>query len=177
MRLAHIDRILEIEPWEHVRGLKTLTLAEEYLKDHFPRFPVMPGALMLEALFQAGSWLIRFSDDFRFPTIVLREAKNLKYSGFVLPGDTLELYAEVFKREDNLTTLKIVGSVKESPVVTGRLVLEQYDLSQRYPACRGNSTIAQEQELRESFALLFPFSKPPVTAVSSNGGSPTDASS
>ena len=47
--------------WSRV---KNLSLAEEYLSDHFPGFPVMPGVLMLEALTQAGAWLVRELEDF-----------------------------------------------------------------------------------------------------------------
>ena len=64
MRFVLIDRILELTPGESLVGVKNLTLAEEYLADHFPGFPVMPGVLMLEALTQAGAWLIRETEDF-----------------------------------------------------------------------------------------------------------------
>jgi len=49
-----IDRIIELEPCVRITAVKTLTMTEEYLADHFPHFPVMPGVLMLEALTQAG---------------------------------------------------------------------------------------------------------------------------
>ena len=53
MRFTLIDRITELKPGVSITAVKGLTLAEEYLQDHFPRFPVMPGVLMLEAMFQA----------------------------------------------------------------------------------------------------------------------------
>ncbi len=46
MRFQLLDRILEVEPGKSIRMVKNLTLAEEYLADHFPTFPVMPGVLM-----------------------------------------------------------------------------------------------------------------------------------
>jgi 3-hydroxyacyl-[acyl-carrier-protein] dehydratase len=48
MRFQLVDRILEVEPGKRIRLVKNLTLAEEYLADHFPSFPVMPGVLMLQ---------------------------------------------------------------------------------------------------------------------------------
>ena len=63
MRFSLIDRIVELEPGERVTATKSLTMAEEYLADHFPHFPVMPGVLMLEAMTQAGAWLVRVSED------------------------------------------------------------------------------------------------------------------
>ena len=43
MQFSLIDRILELEEGSHIKAVKTLSMAEEYLKDHFPRFPSMPG--------------------------------------------------------------------------------------------------------------------------------------
>ena len=50
MRFHLLDRIVEVRPGEALRAVKNLTLGEEYLADHFPTFPVMPGVLMLETL-------------------------------------------------------------------------------------------------------------------------------
>ena len=52
MRFALVDRIVSLERGESISTVKNLSLAEEYLADHFPGFPVLPGVLMLEALVQ-----------------------------------------------------------------------------------------------------------------------------
>ena len=59
MQFTLIDRILGLESGRRIVAIKNLTLAEEYLAEHFPGFPVMPGVLMLEAIAQASAWLIR----------------------------------------------------------------------------------------------------------------------
>ena len=64
MRFVLIDRIIDLQPGQSLVAIKNLSLAEEYLADHFPGFPVMPGVLMLEALTQAGAWLIRDMENF-----------------------------------------------------------------------------------------------------------------
>ena len=53
MRFTLLDRVVAIEPGKSITAIKTVSLAEEYLADHFPRFPVLPGVFMLEALTQA----------------------------------------------------------------------------------------------------------------------------
>ncbi|MGW8257129.1 MAG: 3-hydroxyacyl-ACP dehydratase FabZ family protein, partial [Thermoguttaceae bacterium] len=64
MRFSLIDRIVDVELGVRISAVKTLSMAEEYLADHFPHFPVMPGVLMLEAMTQASAWLVRYSEDF-----------------------------------------------------------------------------------------------------------------
>ena len=63
MRFNLIDKIVEVQAGVSLKALKNLTLGEEYLADHFPTFPVMPGVLMLQTLVEAGAWLLRISED------------------------------------------------------------------------------------------------------------------
>lgn len=129
MRFRMLDRIVEIEPGTRIVGERNLTGQEDYLADHFPLFPVMPGVLMLETMFQAASWLIRVTDKFQHAVVILREARNIKYSDFVVPGQVLVVSAEIQKREGQVTTLKVQGTVNGSVAVGGRLVLESLVLT------------------------------------------------
>src|SRR5262249_59147461 len=86
MRFNLVDRILEVQPGRLLRAVKNLTLGEEYLADHFPTFPVMPGVLMLQTLVEAGAWLLRLTTDFGHSVIVLRGARNVKYGTVLEPG-------------------------------------------------------------------------------------------
>src|SRR5438067_6210581 len=95
MRFNLVDRIVEVIPGRSIRIVKNLTLGEEYLADHFPTFPVMPGVLMLQMLAETGAWLLRITEDFRHSVIVLREARNVKFGNLVEPGRTLEVTAEL----------------------------------------------------------------------------------
>jgi len=79
MKFGLIDRIVELEPGRRIVALKAVSLAEEYLADHFPTFPVLPGVLMLEALVEAGAWLVRETQDFNRSVILLHSAKNVTY--------------------------------------------------------------------------------------------------
>src|SRR3954467_5835103 len=113
MRFQLLDRILEVEPGKSIRMVKNLTLAEEYLADHFPTFPVMPGVLMLQTLVEAGAWLLRLSDDFRHSVIVLRDARNVKYGNLMEPGRRLVVTVEIAEPlatpDQPLVTLKGKG--------------------------------------------------------------------
>jgi len=134
MRFNLVDRILEVEAGRRIRVAKNLTLGEEYLADHFPTFPVMPGVLMLQTLVEAGAWLLRISDDFRHSVIALREAKNVKYGNFMEPGKSLIVTAELMESDGSLATLKGKGEVEGNSTVSARFTLTRYNLRDRNPA-------------------------------------------
>ncbi len=136
MRFCLLDRILELEPGVRITAVKRLRADEDYLKDHFPRFPVMPGVLMLEAMYQAGAWLVRQTEGFSHSIVILKEARNIKYADFVTPGKELVVSAEILKQDATLTTLKAQGLIDGNVAVNGRLVLERFNLADRYPKRR-----------------------------------------
>ena len=134
MRFHLVDRIVAVEPGKSLRAVKHLTLAEEYLADHFPTFPVMPGVLQLQALVEAGSWLVRLGEDFTRSVWVLREAKNVKYGTFVPPGHRLLLAVELVRQEGEVVTLKGRGEVDGTQTVSAQFVLAGSNLRDRNPA-------------------------------------------
>ena len=154
MRFSLIDRIVEIEPDVRITALKTLSMAEEYLADHFPHFPVMPGVLMLEAMTQAGAWLVRYNEDFSHSIVVLKEALNVKYGQFLEPGQTLLVTAEVLKSGETETKLKAQGMVDGRTIVSARITLMQYNLADSRPWYEWNDQHIIEG-LRNQFALLY----------------------
>jgi 3-hydroxyacyl-[acyl-carrier-protein] dehydratase len=136
MRFNLVDRIEEVQTGQSLRAVKNLTLGEEYLADHFPTFPVMPGVLMLEALAEAGAWLLRASDNFARSVVVLREARNVKYGSFVEPGRQLVVQVDLQERDGNRATLKGKGEVDGQSAVSARLVLASYNLTDRDPSLK-----------------------------------------
>src|SRR6516225_6435282 len=131
MRFNLVDRIVEVQPGRTLRAVKNLTLGEEYLADHFPSFPVMPGVLMLHTLVEAGSWLLRVTDDFRHSVVVLREAKNVKYGSFMEPGRQMTVTVELTERGDGVASIKGKGEAEGQTTVSSRLVLAHYNLTDR----------------------------------------------
>lgn len=124
MKYRQLDRITVLEPGQRLVGERTLAADEEYLRDHFPRFPVMPGVMMLEALHQASVWLIRMSPGFDHALVLLREVRNVKFGDFLSPGETLAIEAEIFKTDGPMTTIKAVARKGDRVTVSARLILE-----------------------------------------------------
>jgi 3-hydroxyacyl-[acyl-carrier-protein] dehydratase len=133
MRFVLIDRILDVQTGRSLTAVKNLSLSEEYLSDHFPGFPVMPGVLMLEALTQAGAWLIRDMEDFAHSIILLKQAKTIKYGSFVEPGRQLELNVNLVAHDDRDASFKGVGLIDGQEMVKGRITLTRYNLRDRDP--------------------------------------------
>ena len=153
MRFVLIDRILDVQRGESLVAVKNLSLSEEYLSDHFPGFPVMPGVLMLEALTQAGAWLIRDMEDFAHSIILLKQAKTIKYGSFVEPGRQLELRVNLVAHDDRETSFKGVGSIDGQEMVKGRIILTRYNLRDRDPGLHQTDAMIVEG-LRDLYQTL-----------------------
>ncbi|HEY1190725.1 MAG TPA: hydroxymyristoyl-ACP dehydratase [Gemmata sp.] len=136
MRFHLIDRIDRCEPGKSLAATKFLALGEEYLKDHFPQFPVMPGVLMLQSCVEAASHLWRASTGYKHPVIVLRELKSVKYGTFMLPGHLMNVTVELTKTDPaaGTATFKAEGTneARES-TVKANFVLHGYSLAERGP--------------------------------------------
>lgn len=154
MRFYLVDRIDAHEPGKFLRGCKFLALGEEYLADHFPRFPVMPGVLMLQALSEAAAWLWRASSGYQHSVIVLREVKNVKYGSFMLPGRRMDIAVDWHKQDGDFVTFRGKGADDAGQqTVSAQFVLHGYNLSDRGPA----GVNADEQirtHLKARWALL-----------------------
>src|SRR4029453_2775431 len=135
MRFHLVDRIVEVEAGKRIRVIKNLALGEEYVADHFPRFPVMPGVLMLQTLIEAGAWLLRITEDFKHSVIVLREAKNVKYGKFMEPGKSMAVMVEIadFDQATPEVVFKGKGECEGASTVSARFTLKRYNLRECNP--------------------------------------------
>jgi 3-hydroxyacyl-[acyl-carrier-protein] dehydratase len=159
MKFRQLDKILAIEPGQSITACRTLRPDESILGDHFPQFPVMPGVLMLEALFQASMWLILSTEDFASTIVQLQTARNVKYSGFVAPQETLTVVSELIKHDGQTASFKASGHVEgpdkpRSPAVSARLVVERFCLADRYPHRTASDPLVR-REMRLRFQELL----------------------
>lgn len=107
MRCLLVDRILSIDN-NAIRGVKNVTMSEDFLADHFPGFPVMPGVLQIESCVQLFSWLVCSVTGFQ-KTARLSSVKAVKFKGFIVPGEQMILDVGVtrFGTEEGLFDAKI----------------------------------------------------------------------
>ena len=124
MKYNQIDTIVSLDPGRSIVARRTLRPDEEYLADHFPRFPVMPGVMMLEALHQAAVWMIHAGDNFASPLVRLCEVRGVKFGAFLAPDQTLEITASVTKSDGPRTTVKASATRDGKTAVAARMILE-----------------------------------------------------
>ncbi len=143
-----------------ISAVKNLTSGEEYLADHFPGFPIMPGVMMVESLVQTGSWLMRYTESFTYSTVLLKEARAVRFSNFVKPGQTLRIECKIHKRDEQQYVLKCAGTVDGEPAVSARLTLEQFNLSDHQLEMANTDRRIVEQ-LRDHFDSIWtPITQP-----------------
>ena len=150
MRFSLVDRITDLQPGKEITVLKNLTMAEEYLAEHFAGFPVMPGVLMVETISQAGAWLVRLSENFRHSMVVLQEARNVRFGRFVTPGNQLVLRCQWVKESEDTTTIKATGTLDGVTSVTAKATLRRFNLTDRDDMYQ-----AQDRRLNEHFRRMF----------------------
>lgn len=120
MRFQLVDRVLERSA-DRLVSVKAVTAAEEYLGDHFPGFPVLPGVMMLEALVQAARELV--SDGGEQGPLVAAEVRNVKYGNMVRPGQTLQVEVTLRGRDEAGYDFQGTGTVDGLVAVQGRFRL------------------------------------------------------
>lgn len=121
MRYVLLDRITKLAPPELATAVKCVSLADDVFVDHFPGHPVMPGALILEALAQLGGVLLEGAmrqqgrNDLH---ALLTMVDRAKFRRMVRPGDRLELEART------LAVQEAGGQVKGLARLEGEVAAE-----------------------------------------------------
>lgn len=132
MNFELLDSIQHLDD-QRIVAKRYLDASEDYLADHFPKFPVMPGVLMLEALTQAATWLLHRRHNFAKSFAVLKETRNVRYGQFVAPGHTLVVEVEWVKETPDGGTFKGTGTVDGETALTARFEMVYFDLGEKCP--------------------------------------------
>lgn len=106
-----IDTVEELEAGVRAVAKKCVSYNEPYFAGHFPKEPVMPGVLIIEALAQTGAVAILSMEENRGKTAYFAGINSAKFKQKVVPGDILTLETEIIKQKGPLGVGKAVAKV------------------------------------------------------------------
>lgn len=125
-----VDRVVEYEANTRIVALKNVTINEPFFQGHFVDHPVMPGVLVIEALAQAGGILTQLSRTTESPEDKLSylvKIDNARFARMVMPGDVLELRAEIKRVMRNMTFYTCVARVEGVEVASAEILCAESD--------------------------------------------------
>ena len=116
-----VDYIEDYDPGEFAGGYKCVTFREDFFRGHFPKEPVMPGGLMVEALAQVGAVAILSLEDMKGITAYFGGINKCKFRRKVVPGDKLRLETKIIRRKGPVGIGSAVASVDGEVAVEAEL--------------------------------------------------------
>ncbi|MCP4758666.1 MAG: beta-hydroxyacyl-ACP dehydratase [Planctomycetes bacterium] len=125
MHFNLIDNVLELGD-DHIVARKQVSSAEEYLADHFPDFPILPGVMMLETMVQAARHLLGAT---RKGAWVAGEVRAVKYGAMVRPGQSLRVEVSISDpNEAGIISCRGTGTIEGDPgdgatAISGRFTM------------------------------------------------------
>ncbi|MBP1625778.1 MAG: lpxC fabZ [Holophagaceae bacterium] len=102
-----VDRILDFEAGQWIRGIKNISIGEHVFQGHFPKQPVFPGVLIVEAMAQTGGCLIMQDIPNRAQKVIYFMAiDNVKFRKTVVPGDQLVMEVKLVSLKGRICKMR-----------------------------------------------------------------------
>lgn len=118
-RWATVDRVTLLEPGKRAEGVRNVPNTLSILDSHFPRFPVLPGVLILGSLAELAARLLREQTGRSWR---MAYAKQVRYRHFIRPGDQMELAVEIESFSDQQVLLRGVVRVEGKVMTQARQI-------------------------------------------------------
>jgi 3-hydroxyacyl-[acyl-carrier-protein] dehydratase len=127
-----IDRVIEFNKGESLRGIKNVTYNEPYFQGHFPQRPVMPGVMILEAMAQATGLLafrtLENTAD-RDTLYFLVGMNKVRFKKLVEPGDQLVLTARLLRTKRGIWIFDCDATVDGKIAATAEIMCTERDIN------------------------------------------------
>ncbi len=124
-----VDRIIEIEEGKRIVGIKNVTINEAFFQGHFPKKPVMPGVLILEAMAQTGALLLIGSIPEREKKLIyLTGIEKARFKKPVVPGDQLKMELTLLNLKDRFCRMGGKAFVNDNLVAQAEILAALVEL-------------------------------------------------
>ncbi|MDP7115440.1 MAG: 3-hydroxyacyl-ACP dehydratase FabZ [Candidatus Woesearchaeota archaeon] len=125
-----IDRVTSIEK-NKIVAIKNTSANEDFFKGHFAGFPIMPGALIIEGLGQAGTLLVRYNlENHHEKEVLAYKIKEAKFNAPTFPGDQLVYEITLMGQDEKGAMLQAIAKVDGNTVAQCMLMLAVVDRKQ-----------------------------------------------
>ena len=144
MRFYFFDRVINFVPGREATGIKNLSSQEEFLIDHYDRFPVMPAPIIVESIAQLGNWLLMVSMEYKTLAVMVM-VKDFEVSGNAVPGDQIVLNVRIENLNDYGASISGEAKVNGNSILRiGSLTYVLYEIPEK-----------DRGEARERYTKLF----------------------
>lgn len=117
-----IERVTALEPGKSADGIKCVSVNEPYFQGHMPGLPIMPGVLLIESTAQLCSLVIEADGSDDSKVYVLLKVRDFKFVRPVVPGDRLEIHAEMVRGGAGVYTFDVTISCDGGVRAKGELM-------------------------------------------------------
>jgi 3-hydroxyacyl-[acyl-carrier-protein] dehydratase len=102
--LLMIDRVIDLVPDVGCTGIKNVSINEGVFLGHFPRFPVMPGVLIIESMAQTAAVLVvaTLGASARSKLVYFMSIDSARFRRPVTPGDQMRVYVKKLQHRRNV---------------------------------------------------------------------------
>lgn len=116
-----IDKVSDYEPGKFCIAYKNVCINEPYFAGHFPGEPIMPGALIVEALAQAGAVAILSKKENKGKNALFGGIDKMKFKKQVVPGDVLRLEVKIIKEKGPIGVGEAIAYIGDKIAARGEL--------------------------------------------------------
>lgn len=116
-----IDSVDELEMMEYAHGYKAVSYNEPYFQGHFPKKPVLPGIIIIEALSQLCNVMVLSAEEYKGQYLYYAKMAKVKFVDVVRPGCVMELKVTKKAQADNIVVCATEALVEGQVVFSGEM--------------------------------------------------------